>query len=134
MQESRYVPYNPNPKKHKVGDCTVRAICKATGNEWEQVYAGLTAFGFILSDMPSANHVWGSYLRQRGFRRYLVDDHGRDDYSVEDFCRDNPSGIFVLAIYGHVVCVADGRYYDSWDSGQEIPQYYWTRCDDGICE
>lgn len=124
---SRYIPYNPNPARSQAGDCTVRAISKALGQDWEHTYAGLTAYGFMLSDMPSANHVWGAYLRRNGFRRYIVDDHGNDVYTVNDFCRDNPNGVYVLAIPGHVVCVCDGRYYDSWDSGQEIPQYYWTR-------
>lgn len=26
--------YNPNPCGCRVGDCTVRAICKATGESW----------------------------------------------------------------------------------------------------
>lgn len=124
---TRYISYNPNPAHCNVGDCTVRAICKAMGKDWEQVYAGLTAFGFMLRDMPSANHVWGAYLRRNGFHKYIVDDHGQDIYTVDDFCRDNPSGTFVLCIDGHVVCVADGYYYDSWDSGGEIPIYYWTK-------
>lgn len=124
---SYHVPYNPNPGNNHVGDCTIRAICKATGKRWEQVYAGLAAYGFWLCDMPSANHVWGAYLRKNGFKRYLVDDHGKDMYTVEDFCRDNPQGTYVLAINGHVVCVVDGLFYDSWDSGQEIPLYYWAR-------
>ena len=29
---SYYKPYNPNPARNRVGDCTARAICKATGN------------------------------------------------------------------------------------------------------
>lgn len=124
---SRYIPYNPNPARGNVGDCTVRALSKALGQDWEQTYAGLTAYGFMLCDMPSANHVWGAYLRRNGFKRYIVDDKGQDIYTVDDFCRDNPKGVYVLAIPGHVVCVVDGNYYDSWDSGGEIPQYYWTR-------
>lgn len=124
---SRYIPYNPNPTRGNVGDCTVRAISKALNQEWETTYAGLTAYGFMLCDMPSANHVWGAYLRRNGFKRYIVDDNGQDIYTVDDFCRDNPSGVYVLAIPGHVVCVVDGNYYDSWDSGGEIPQYYWAR-------
>lgn len=122
---SRYIPYNPNPSKSRVGDCTVRAISKALGQDWEKTYAGLTVQGFMLCDMPSANHVWGSYLRRNGFERGIVDDHGQDVYTVNDFCRDNPCGVFILAIPGHVVCVLDGMYYDTWDSGGEIPQYYW---------
>lgn len=119
--------YNPNPKGSRVGDCTIRAISKATGKEWEAVYAGLSAYGYMLADMPSANHVWGAYLKREGFKRYFVDDHGRDIYTVEDFCKDHPTGSYILAIEGHVVCVVDGRYYDSWDSGNEIPIFYWTR-------
>ena len=80
-----------------------------------------------LSDMPSANRVWGAYLRENGFRRYIVDDHGQHVYTVDDFCRDHPTGTYVLGIDGHVVCVKDGHYWDTWDSGQEIPIYYWEK-------
>lgn len=124
---NRWVEYNINPLKRRVGDCTVRAISKALDQEWETTYAGLTAYGFMMSDMPSANYVWGAYLRKNGFKRYIVDDHGYDEYTVEDFCRDNPKGTYVLAIDGHVVAVIDGYYYDTWDSGKEIPVFYWTR-------
>lgn len=125
-----WIYYNPNPDGRHVGDCTIRAITKATGESWETVYSWLTAFGYMLKDMPSANHVWGKCLRSRGFKRYLVDDQDDDRYTVTDFCNDNPVGTYVLAIPGHVVTVVNGDYFDSWDSGQEVPQYYWTRCED----
>lgn len=105
----------------------MRAISKALNQDWETTYAGLSFFGFSLSDMPSSNSVWGAYLRRKGFLRHLVDDHGQDIYTVRDFCEDNPKGVYILAIDGHVVCVQDGYYWDSWDSGNEIPIYYWER-------
>lgn len=37
----RWEYYNPNPAGNRVGDCAVRAICKATGFDWETVFAGL---------------------------------------------------------------------------------------------
>lgn len=120
--------YNPNPNASNVGDCTVRALSKALGQTWETTYAGLSSFGFAMCDMPSANHVWGAYLRKKGFCRSLIDDKGNDRYTVSDFCRDNPTGCYILAIQGHVVCVMDGDYYDSWDSGNEIPLYCWQKC------
>lgn len=123
----RFIQYNPNPSKKRVGDCTVRAIAKAMDDDWEHVYVGLTAYGFMCRDMPSANNVWGRYLKQNGFCRYLVDDFGKEIYTVEDFCIDHPSGTYILAIDGHVVCVKDGYYYDSWDSGDEVPIYYWVK-------
>lgn len=120
--------YNPNPVKgQRVGDCTVRAISKATGQDWETTYAGLTAYGFMLCDMPNANWVWGAYLEDKGFYQSIIDRHGQRIYTVEDFCKDNPKGIYILAIDSHVVCVIDGIYYDSWDSGKEIPIYVWRR-------
>lgn len=123
---SRYEKWNPNPKGKNVGDCTVRAISRATGRDWESVYAALTGLGFIMADMPSANHVWGAYLRRQGFKRYIV-DADEDVYTVDDFARDHETGVYVLALQGHVVCVDNGKYYDTWDSGKEIPLYYWER-------
>lgn len=58
----RWEYYNPNPAGNRVGDCAVRAICKATGFDWETVFAGLMVQACTLSDMPSANYVWGAYL------------------------------------------------------------------------
>ena len=124
---SNWIPYNPNPIRNRVGDCTVRAITKATGEDWDTIYTRLCFYGFICKDMSLANDVWGKYLRKQGFKRYLVDDKDQDYYTVNDFCQDNPTGTYILAIDGHVVCVVDGKYYDTWDSGGEIPIYYWTK-------
>lgn len=120
-------PYNPNPQGARVGDCTVRACCKATGKDWEQTFCALTVEGYMRSDMPSANHVWGAFLRRCGFKRHVIPNECPDCYTVADFCQDHPRGLYVLAISGHVVAVEDGDWYDTWDSGGEIPVYYWTR-------
>ncbi len=119
--------YNPNPGGRKVGDCTVRAICKATGETWERVYTALAMKGFELGDLPNANSVWGAYLRDSGFKRQIIPDTCPDCYTVCDFCADHPNGTYILALSGHVVAVQDGDYYDTWDSGTEIPLYYWER-------
>lgn len=117
--------YNPNPLGNNVGDCTVRAICKALDSDWETVYSALTLYGFTYADMPSANHVWGAYLKDKGFKRYIIDESNL--YTVEDFCKDHPQGTYILAIHEHVVCVIDGVYYDSWNSGKAIPLYVWSK-------
>lgn len=123
-----WIKYNPNPiAGNRVGDCTVRAISKALDQDWETTYAGLSLYGYMRCDMPTANHVWGAYLRSKGFNRYLVDDHNTQIYTVSDFCADHQNGTFILSIDGHVVCVVDGDYYDTWDCGDEIPIYYWAK-------
>lgn len=121
----RYSYYNLNPFKRNVGDCVIRAIAKATGKSWDETYIALMVEGLLLKDMPTANHVWGSYLRQQGFKRYLVPDV--ENYTVSDFCDEHPDGTFILAISGHVVCVQDGTIYDSWDSSNEVPVYFWVK-------
>ena len=122
-----YVYYNPNPNGKNVGDCVIRAISKATNKDWESVYTGICVTGYSMSDMPSANCVWGAYLRDYGFVRDVVPNECPECYSVADFAREHPQGTYILALTGHVVCVKDGDWYDSWDSGDKIPMYYWER-------
>lgn len=118
--------YNANPEDKRVGDCTVRAISTALGISWECAYAGLAAMGFMMRDVMSADHVWGQFIRLRGFRRHVVPC--RDEpCTVEDFCAEHPEGTYLLAIPGHVVCAIDGDWYDTFDSGSEYPIYYWTK-------
>ena len=122
-----YVQYNPNSLGKRVGDCVIRAVSKATGQTWEETYTGICLKGFEMANMPSSDAVWGAYLRSKGFHRYAVPDNYGEDYTVETFSRDHPEGTYILAIGGHVVCVVNGDYCDSWDSGQERPVYYWAK-------
>lgn len=119
-----YVSFNANPSNSRVGDCVIRAISKATGKSWEDVYLGVCIYGLMLHDMPSANHVWGDYLESLGFERSVIPNR---KYTVREFAEDHPRGSYILAISGHVVACVDGDWYDTWDSGDEIPVYFWRR-------
>lgn len=122
-----YEYYNPNPNGSRGGDCVVRAISFLTGQAWERTYVDLCIQGFILCDMPSINSVWGAYLKSKGFKPYVIPDNCPDCYTVKKFVSDHPWGEYMLATGSHVVAVKDGNYYDSWDSGDEIPVYYWMK-------
>ena len=122
-----WIKYNPNPTGRNVGDCAVRAIAVALNTDWEDAYAMIVENGYAMSDMPSADSVWGAVLRQNGFYRKAIPNTCPDCYTAEDFCRDNPYGIFVLAFGGHVATVVNGDLYDSWNSSQMIPVYVWYR-------
>lgn len=119
--------FNNNPTGRTVGDCAVRAVSVALGVDWEQAYDLITDAGYAMGDMPSSDSVWGAVLRQHGFYRSAIPNSCPDCYTAEDFARDNPRGTFVLGFGGHVAAVKDGVIYDSWDSRNEIPQYYWYR-------
>lgn len=119
--------YNPNPKGKIVGDCSIRAVSFALSKTWENVYMDVCTYGRAVGDMPSSNAVWGMYLYDHGFRRKIIPNSCPDCYSIRDFCHDNPEGLYVLCTGTHVVAVLDGDYYDSWDSGDEVPVYLWER-------
>lgn len=123
----RWASYNPNPEKRKAGDCSVRALSKVLDQDWDKTFIQLCNWAYRLCDMPSANHVWGAMLKDRGFVREAIPTDCPDCYTVIDFCKDHSDGKFILALSGHVVAVVDGMYYDSWDSGYEIPIYYWHK-------
>lgn len=119
--------YQPNPCGRTVGDCSVRAISKALNSSWEEAYDLITEFGRNMCDMPSSDSVWGAVLRKYGFYRKSIPNVCPNCYTVDDFCRDYPVGVYVLGFGGHVATVVDGILYDSWDSSKEIPIYFWYR-------
>ena len=121
--------YNPNPQNNLVIDCTVRAISKATGQSWDETYIGLAVEGYVIKDMSNSNRVWGSYVKRLGFEKLSIPNTCPDCYTVKQFCVDHPRGTFLLATGNHVVAVVNGDYYDTWDSGNEIPVYFWTKGD-----
>lgn len=125
-----WIEFNNNPVGRRVGDCAVRAISKAMDVDWETAYVMISLNGFLMGDMPSSDSVWGAVLRQNGFYRESIPNTCPDCYTAEMFCQDHPEGMYVLGFGGHVATVADGRLYDSWDSSNEIPQFYWYRKDD----
>lgn len=120
-----WIKHNPNPRGKQVGDCAVRAISTALGKSWDDAYIEMSLVGLTMADMPSANSVTTSYLRKNGFRRTTV----TDDCTVADFCKRHSNGTYVLGLGDHLVAVRDGDHLDSWDSGNEIPLYYFEKGD-----
>ena len=83
--------------------------------------------GFKKKDMPSDNDIWELYLYNKGYRRGVLPDTCPDCYTVDRFCQEYPKGKYLLATGRHVVAVVNGDYYDAWDSGKEVPVYYWHK-------
>ena len=122
-----YKYFMNNPCGARVGDCAVRAISKALNISWEEAYAKLAINGYRMCDMPSSNTVIASVLRQNGFYRENLPDYGDRPYTVREFAERNPIGVYVLGTGNHVVCVRDGTYCDSFNSGDEPVIYFWTK-------
>ena len=119
-----YIKYNPNPLGRNTGDCVIRAVSKALDVGWAEAFDYVAGTARRHYDMPEANHVWISLLKDAGFRLHSLPDMCPDCYTVRDFCRDHPSGLYVLGTGTHVVAVEDGDWYDSYDSDDLVPVFY----------
>ena len=122
-----YEFFNPNPFNKSVGDCVIRAICKAMDKSWNEVFIELFTFAYNLKDMPSSNFVWGKYLQSKGYKKYLIPDICPDCYTINDFAVNSPHGTFIVGTGTHVTCIIDGIIYDSWNCGSETPIYYFVK-------
>lgn len=122
-----FLEFNENPQNKKVGDCVIRAISSALGQDWNITYCELMFQGYLMSDIPTANYVWGAYLKRKGFERCIIPSDYPDDYSVKQFAEEHKQGVYILALNSHIVAVIDGEYIDTWDCGNKIPLYYWRQ-------
>ena len=118
-----FIKYNQNPRHSRVGDCVIRAISTALDREWEDVYVDLADKGLEMRDMPSSNSVWGAYLLDEGLEAKMVPNVT----TVRNFARKHPKGTYIVGTGSHVVAVIDGDYIDTWDSGDEVPIYYFVK-------
>ena len=54
---------------------------------------------------------------------YVLDEEfkksKRKDLTVNEFALTHPYGTYFLNTHGHLLCVKDGEYWDSWDSGKK---------------
>ncbi len=128
-----FIPYNNNPKGLKVGDCVIRAIALALDYNWFMVHDELSFLSRKMYDMPSSNRVWKTYLKNLGLKEVKIDNICPNCFTVEEFTYLYPKGTYILSTCEykkafnivvtatHLICVKDGNYYDTWDSGKDIP-------------
>ena len=122
-----FIQRNINPDGKITDDCVIRALAEIMGYSWEKAYAELSVEGMANHDLWNKNYVWINYLRKKGFNRAVIPNTCPDCYTIEDFCADHPVGQYVVGTGTHVVAVIDGDYYDTWDSGKEVPIFYLWR-------
>ena len=122
-----FIYRNPNPRNKLVGDCVIRAISIVSNYDWDDIFLDLMITCYNLKDIPSSNQAWSHYLHERGYVREIIRDTCPDCYTIANFADDHPHGKYIVHTGTHVVAVIDGEYYDTWDSGNEIPVYYWKK-------
>jgi len=101
--------YNANIFGYNIEDCTIRAVSVAEGISWDRAYRKLSDYarkrGLMLSSVES-------------IEQYLDDKYERicvSDMTVGEFASENPEGIFLVTMQGHITCIVDGYIVDSFD-------------------
>lgn len=123
MSKVRYVYYQPNKKdlKDKYGDCTIRALTKALNISW------LEAFDMTIpvcreEQLPNVFfapiEVRKRVMKSLGFDYVGISNKkGAKRPTVDSFAKEHPLGRYICNVANHEVAVVDGKYYDTWDSG-----------------
>ena len=121
-----WIRANPNPEGKDVPDCVIRAICIALNKPWLEVSDSLY-FDYARKDhsVTCDDNVWGHYLYDHGFEPFLLPHECPACITIRQFCRMYPRGTYIIGTGSHAVAVIDGNYYDSWDSGDRIPTFFW---------
>lgn len=127
-----WIRYNPNPSNKQTIDCVVRAISIAEGESWEDTHKALSDKARKEADMPSVNPVWADYLKEKGYTLFGLPNTCPRCYTVADFANDYVHGTYVLGTGDHAVAVIDGNYIDTWDSGDEVPMYFFMKPMKGV--
>lgn len=131
---SNYIFYNPNPNQRykKDGtpmkwhgtDCTVRALSKAMDWTWVESFKYLCETAIKLQMTFDDIKVLQKVYEKLGFTK-----HGYPVKTVKptinEFCKQNPKGTFIISCTGHVVCIHNGKIYDTWNCGDcKVRSYY----------
>lgn len=125
-----YAYYQPNKKdiKDEYGDCVIRAITKALNMDWLSVFDELVPISREMQAPYNSKVCYESYLKEKGFKYVGISNKkGSKRPTVKSFAKEHPNGVYVLRVANHIVTVTEGKYYDTWDSGEKSLYGYWIK-------
>ena len=133
MNKKLYQYFQPNKKdlKDKVGDCQIRAFCKALDLTWLDAFdltipicRELQTYTIFDSDLNKTKEA----MFKLGFEYFGISNKkGSKRPTVKEFTLAHKEGTYILSVAHHVVCCKDGVYYDTWDSGNCCLYGYYVK-------
>lgn len=133
MKYGRFVYYQPNEKdvKDQFGDCTIRALSKALNITWLQAF-DLTIPICRREQVPNIFYapakIRNEFLKELGFEYHGISNKkGSKRPTIDVFAKEHETGTFIVNVANHEVAVVNGKYYDTWDSGNKRMYGYYER-------
>lgn len=116
-----YKYYNANAHGNFVNDCVIRAISVAENKSWSDTYDDLSRIakknGILLDDVNFVEPLLD-------FRYDRIETYSGD--TVRDILEDNPYGIYLVTMNGHITVIKDGVVYDTFDCRDRIVRNVWV--------
>ena len=109
-------------KSDNIGDCVVRALAIATGDDYQLVRRELWDTSFQLGDMPSSKPIYEAFLEKRGF----IKEKKIKGFNLGNYPKSQKE-IYVAVLANHLVCVEQGVVKDIWDCRKKYPYAIWIK-------
>lgn len=124
-----FIQVNENPKNLRTQDCVIRALSKATGKSWDDVYKELCDIGFKKKRLPNDSHVYKAFLKQYGFESHNSErDEDGKRISVLDFSnRCDSNKVYVIHTRKHLTVIYKNDIYDTWNTSYETTGKYYSK-------
>ena len=109
-------------KKDRIGDCVVRALAIATGEDYQDVRTELWETSFKNGYMPNCNQNYEQFLLKRGF----IPEKKIKGFNLGRYpaCQDCT---YVVVLANHLVCLDQGLVRDIWDCREWYPYKTWRK-------
>lgn len=122
--QAKFIRYNANANDADIGDCVRRSISYGLRKPYTDVRKELTRYAKKYGGAYNNTYVFNAYLRDNGVNE---DDSYPNTLTVDEFCSTYPQGTYICLCgkpsgsgTTHMVCIVDGDYIDSWNSGDWI--------------
>lgn len=116
-----YKYYNANSQNNFVNDCVIRSISVAENKSWGDTYDDLSRIakknGILLDDVNFVEPLLD-------YRYNRIETYPGD--TVRDVLADNPKGIYLITMNGHITVGIDGIVYDTFDCRDRIVRNVWV--------
>ena len=120
--------YNPHPRRLDVRDCVKRAVCKAMDMDYMAAQRMLNRIKREIGEESFRRVAVGIELaRREGWEKIEFSSQKEDGVMTGlRFCKEHPTGTYILQEPKHWVCCKDGVIYDTYINSLESEvQYAW---------
>jgi len=121
-------PKNQRTKKNILtGDCVIRAIVHATGQDYETVWKSLLDISKETLFLPNQEETFELYLQSLGWvkKKPLRKQNGKT-YEVRKFPA-KPQGKYIIKTRKHLTAIVNGTHLDSWNCGPWRANSYYEK-------